>query len=248
MNCRMPTIAAFAMAAALVAPCQAQDYPTQTVKIIIPFGPGGGSDIVGRIIGQRMQEKLGQPIVIENRPGAGGLARQRGDRQFAEGWLHARHHDRGPDHLLGDDQGAALRHAQGLRLGRADRHRRPRHRGAQRRADQKREGADRRRQGQPRQAGVRQPRLRRDPAPRHRAVQAGGRRQHAARAVPHLARGVHRPARQAGRRADRNRVGAARPDPGRPGPGASPSPARIASRRCRTCRPRWNPAPCRTTT
>jgi len=73
MNCRMPTIAALTLIAALAAPCQAQDYPTQTVKIIIPFGPGGGSDIVGRIIGQRMQEKLGQPIVIENRPGAGGL-------------------------------------------------------------------------------------------------------------------------------------------------------------------------------
>jgi tripartite-type tricarboxylate transporter receptor subunit TctC len=60
-----------AMAASL--PAAAQQYPNQTVKIIIPFGPGGGSDIVGRIIGQRMQEKLGQPIVIENRPGAGGL-------------------------------------------------------------------------------------------------------------------------------------------------------------------------------
>jgi len=72
---RMLTIAAGSLlAAAIAAPAGAQQqYPAQTIKIIIPFGPGGGSDIVGRIIAQRMQEKLGQPIVIENRPGAGGL-------------------------------------------------------------------------------------------------------------------------------------------------------------------------------
>jgi tripartite-type tricarboxylate transporter receptor subunit TctC len=51
----------------------AQSYPTQNIRIIISFGPGGGTDIVGRILGQRLQEKLGQPVVIENRPGAGGL-------------------------------------------------------------------------------------------------------------------------------------------------------------------------------
>ena len=37
------------------------------------FGPGGGTDIVGRILAQRMQEKLGQSVVVENRPGAGGI-------------------------------------------------------------------------------------------------------------------------------------------------------------------------------
>src|SRR4029450_11155455 len=42
------------------------------VKMIVSFGPGGGADIVGRILGQAMSEKLGQPGVIENRPGAGG--------------------------------------------------------------------------------------------------------------------------------------------------------------------------------
>ena len=49
----------------------AQEWPQRPVRIIIPFGPGGGSDIIGRIIGQSLQEKLGQPVVIENRPGAG---------------------------------------------------------------------------------------------------------------------------------------------------------------------------------
>jgi tripartite-type tricarboxylate transporter receptor subunit TctC len=73
MNRRILMITSAFVLAALATPAAAQNYPTQTVKIIIPFGPGGGSDIVGRIVGQRMQEKLGQPIVIENRPGAGGL-------------------------------------------------------------------------------------------------------------------------------------------------------------------------------
>jgi tripartite-type tricarboxylate transporter receptor subunit TctC len=65
--------AACLLAAAFTAPAPAQDYPTQSIKIVISFGPGGGSDIVGRIIGQRIQEKLGQPVVVENRPGAGGM-------------------------------------------------------------------------------------------------------------------------------------------------------------------------------
>ena len=49
-----------------------EDWPQRSIRIIVPFGPGGGSDIIGRIIGQSLQEKLGQPVVIENRPGAAG--------------------------------------------------------------------------------------------------------------------------------------------------------------------------------
>ena len=51
---------------------QAQTYPDRTVRIIVPFAAGGGSDIVGRAIAQKLQEKLGQRFIVENRTGAGG--------------------------------------------------------------------------------------------------------------------------------------------------------------------------------
>jgi len=51
---------------------RAEAYPTHPVRLIVPFGPGGGTDIVARLIGQWLSERLGQQFVIENRPGAGG--------------------------------------------------------------------------------------------------------------------------------------------------------------------------------
>jgi tripartite-type tricarboxylate transporter receptor subunit TctC len=51
----------------------AQTYPTKAVRVIVPFAAGGGIDMVARVISQRLQEVMGQPFVVENKPGAGGV-------------------------------------------------------------------------------------------------------------------------------------------------------------------------------
>ena len=68
----------FAAAMALLVHCgvdtvAAQSFPTRTVKFIVPFGPGSGTDITARLIGDRLAARWGKPVVVENRPGGDGF-------------------------------------------------------------------------------------------------------------------------------------------------------------------------------
>jgi len=56
----------------IVTPAIAADYPDHAIKMVIPFAPGGGTDVLGRIIAQRLSQQWGQPVVVENQPGASG--------------------------------------------------------------------------------------------------------------------------------------------------------------------------------
>jgi tripartite-type tricarboxylate transporter receptor subunit TctC len=62
-------VAACALAAPLAA---AQDFPSKPIRIIVPFSAGGGVDTLARMVGQRLAEQVGQPVLVENKPGAGG--------------------------------------------------------------------------------------------------------------------------------------------------------------------------------
>ena len=52
---------------------QAADYPSKPIRIVVPYGPGGATDIVARILGEHLKEKFHQPVVVENKPGGSGV-------------------------------------------------------------------------------------------------------------------------------------------------------------------------------
>src|SRR5690348_18278415 len=68
--CSAFAVAALVLAASSAA--HAADYPNQTIKIVVPFPPGGGVDVVARVIAPRLSDLLGQTVIVENRAGAGG--------------------------------------------------------------------------------------------------------------------------------------------------------------------------------
>jgi tripartite-type tricarboxylate transporter receptor subunit TctC len=70
MRCRVLSLI---MLAALALPAAAQDYPNRTIRMIVPFGAGGPTDVFTRALGEELRKALGQPIVMENRPGAGTI-------------------------------------------------------------------------------------------------------------------------------------------------------------------------------
>jgi tripartite-type tricarboxylate transporter receptor subunit TctC len=65
-------LALLTVVSASAAPGQAQTYPTRTVRIVVPYAPGGGVSILAQNVAGKMQELLKQPVIVDNRPGAGG--------------------------------------------------------------------------------------------------------------------------------------------------------------------------------
>jgi len=68
-------------------PAVAADYPTRTIRMVVPFAPGGGTDVLGRIIAQRLSEQWGQSVVVENQSGAsGGIGTRAAAKADADGY------------------------------------------------------------------------------------------------------------------------------------------------------------------
>jgi tripartite-type tricarboxylate transporter receptor subunit TctC len=70
---RAAGIAIAAVMIGIAGAAQAQNYPSRAVRVVVPFGPGGGTDIQGRLLGKKFYESMGQTFLVDNRAGAGGL-------------------------------------------------------------------------------------------------------------------------------------------------------------------------------
>lgn len=68
----MTRIALAVLAIGIAVPASAQEFPSKPIHLVAPFAPGGAVDIVARTLGRQLGEQLGQPIIVENRPGASG--------------------------------------------------------------------------------------------------------------------------------------------------------------------------------
>ena len=81
------------MALTQISSLHAQSYPSKAIRLIIPFAPGGSTDIVGRMLAARLSEVLGKQVIIDNRPGGNDHNWNRACCQRCPGRLHACHCD-----------------------------------------------------------------------------------------------------------------------------------------------------------
>ena len=219
---------------------QTPAYPTKSIRMVIALAPGGGVDTTGRIIGQKLSSTWGQPVVADNRPGAGGTI-------AAEAVAHA-----APDGytLLMISAGITITPsimklsydpAQGPAAGDARGHLARRHGGASVGAGEKRQGADRLRQSEARRAVLLVLGTGLGAAPGHRAVLADDRAQDDARALQGN-RAEHHRCRGRTHRAD---GGKRHFDPADVHDRQAPCPGhgghQAHTRPCRTCRPLPSP-------
>ena len=222
----------------LPAAARAGEWPERPVRMIIPFAPGAGADIVGRTYAEELAKALGQPIVVDNKGGAGGLMGTAEGARAAGRRLHAAADLAGHDGVQHRPlQGAGLRSAQGPRAGRRRRH--PPQR-AGRLARQS--GHDRRRPGGAgaRQAGrahLRLERRRQQPPPVGRDPRAAHRRAPAARALPRRADRRPRGGQRRGDDGLLQRADGGGPDQGRQAQGARRHQQGPLASCCPTCRP-----------
>jgi tripartite-type tricarboxylate transporter receptor subunit TctC len=87
MKARTFLAAAIAFAASLPLPACAQTFPSKVVKIVVTFAPGGAADILGRVLAESMAKGLGQPVIVENKPGGGAvIGYEYGARAPADGY------------------------------------------------------------------------------------------------------------------------------------------------------------------
>ena len=72
-SCLRVALLIFCVALCVVSPAGAADFPSRPIRLVVPFPPGGVTDPVARVVGEHVAHALGQPVVIDNRPGGAGI-------------------------------------------------------------------------------------------------------------------------------------------------------------------------------